>query len=68
MEIYEEEVDDLNRDVSGRKRDVVDPANQGTVVGRIKLLENRPAQSPVSPLKEQDKKNGLEQTRQVVVM
>ena len=44
MDIYEED------------EDVHDPSNQSTVACKIKLLEHGLGQTPVSPLKEQDKK------------
>jgi len=56
MEVFKEEEDGSNRELPGRKRDVSESGNSGTVAGKVKLLENRPAHSPVSPQKEQDKK------------
>ena len=44
MDIYEED------------EDVHDPSNQSTVACKIKLLEHGLGQTPVSPLKEHDKK------------
>ena len=56
MEVFKEEEDGSNRELPGRKRDVSESGNSGTVAGKVQLLENGPARPPVSPQKEQDKK------------
>ena len=48
MEVFKEEEDGSNRELPGRKRDVSESGNSGTVAGKVQLLENGPARPPVN--------------------